>query len=713
VLNAGQTPIGAGSVRWEYDGRDNLTKIVYSSGTVVEYGYDRANRLNVVKRDGAQILNATQLHASGAMQNTLLGSDAGEVRSFDGLHRVTRIQAGKVSTLQAHLDIGYQYSDLGNVTTITDARGASESGVLGYDRLDRLTTISGFNRPQSTIVYDALGNRTALGGTYTYNQSTQRLTSRPGESFGHDSRGNVTSDGAGLYTYSPLGTMVRHTALSGAVTTYDYDVDNVRRHKSQGNNGTMYMTDEQGRVLTEWARVGSAVAWQRDYIYAGSRLLAAVTPAPLTSIAVGFTAAAQTRWENDGPAPFALVLTTGNQQPTPYPVTVRYQTVNGSAMAGSDFTGTSLTYTFPAGTPSNTPSPALTIGVVNDIDQVENPETFSIALSAVTPGITIPSGTHVVTINDDDGIVINFTAPSSTVGEAVGSAPVALVVSTPRGAVTQRAVTVSYATVGGTATQGLDYVGVSGSFVIGAGTPSGTPYGAGIPIVNDAMWENGETFTLSASAPTATVGPPHTVAIVSDDTAAYYAQVDLTTSGQAVWEYAGAVWVSAVVTTYNGGPTTAPVPLVAQTVHEWAGANPATPNVDYQALGQAGSAPLAVTVPAGTASGSVFSVALAIGNDPTDEPNEWFQFRLTPSGATSVVPLQGIWIYDDDPGAFGLRATVDSADAVSSSSSGESIAPPTDQVKPATKADLGRFRAERRRTDSTTTMTWTAGAPRP
>jgi hypothetical protein len=82
-------------------------------------------------------------------------------------------------------------------------------------------------------------------------------------------------------------------------------------------------------------------------------------------------------------------------------------------------------------------------------------------------------------------------------------------------------------------------------------------------------------------------------------------------------------------------------------VHEWSGANRASPNVDYQAFGQAGSGAAWFSLPAGMASGATASVSVLLGNDGAAEADEWFQFRIAPAAA-SAVPVQLVWIYDDD-----------------------------------------------------------------
>ena len=207
--------------------------------------------------------------------------------------------------------------------------------------------------------------------------------------------------------------------------------------------------------------------------------------------------------------------------------------------------------------------------------------------------------------------------------------------------------TVSYATVAGTATSGLDYGAASGTFTIPAGTAAGTTYSADIAVVNDAMTEPTETFTVSLSVPGAVSSGPHTVSIVNDDTSGYTTQVDLTPATQGVSEAAGVVRLTAVVTTADGRPTPSAVGLTLSTVHEWSGANRASPNVDYQAFGQAGSGAAWFSLPAGMASGATASVSVLLGNDGAAEADEWFQFRIAPAAA-SAVPVQLVWIYDDD-----------------------------------------------------------------
>jgi hypothetical protein len=61
-------------------------------------------------------------------------------------------------------------------------------------------------------------------------------------------------------------------------------------------------------------------------------------------------------------------------------------------------------------------------------------------------------------------------------------------------------VTVSYATASGSATEGVDYLGVSGTLSFPVGTTTKT---IAVPVVGDALREANETFYVNLSNPSA------------------------------------------------------------------------------------------------------------------------------------------------------------------------------------------------------------------
>jgi len=82
-------------------------------------------------------------------------------------------------------------------------------------------------------------------------------------------------------------------------------------------------------------------------------------------------------------------------------------------------------------------------------------------------------------------------------GDAAGTSVAQFTVTL--AAPSSKTVTVQYATVGGTATQGSDYVGASGTVTFQPGETSKT---VTIVVLGDSLAENSETFTVVLSSPT-------------------------------------------------------------------------------------------------------------------------------------------------------------------------------------------------------------------
>jgi hypothetical protein len=190
--------------------------------------------------------------------------------------------------------------------------------------------------------------------------------------------------------------------------------------------------------------------------------------------------------------------------------TVTYQTVDGTATAGSDYSATSGTLTFAAGVTTQT----LTVPVLGDTLDEAN-ETFLVRLSApVGAALGTPSqGTGTITDNDaTPSFRINdVSVTEGNAGTALATFTVTL--STASG----RATSVNYATSNGTATVASgDYVAASGTLSFPAGTTSQT---VAVTINGDLLNEANETVNLNLSGATnATIADNRGIAtIVNDD----------------------------------------------------------------------------------------------------------------------------------------------------------------------------------------------------
>ena len=193
--------------------------------------------------------------------------------------------------------------------------------------------------------------------------------------------------------------------------------------------------------------------------------------------------------------------------PASSPVTVAYATANGSAVAGSDYTATNGTLTFPTGTATQ----VINVPIVGDTD-VEGNETFSLILSSPT-NATLGRPQATATIVDDDVPAASIADASITEGNTGTSN---LVFTVTLSQPSTKVITVDYATADGTAVAGSDFTATAGALTFAAGTTTQTVV---VPVLGDTTIEATETFTVTLSNPTnLTLGSAQaTGTIVTDD----------------------------------------------------------------------------------------------------------------------------------------------------------------------------------------------------
>ena len=303
------------------------------------------------------------------------------------------------------------------------------------------------------------------------------------------------------------------------------------------------------------------------------------------------------------------------------PVSVSYATGGGTATAGTDYTASAGTLSFPAGVVSRT----FTVPIVDDGD-IEGDETVSLTLSNPSPGATVvPPAVASMVIHDNEPSLALVSANYS-----VGEAKPSVTITVRRSGSTAPPVDVHYATVEGTATAGSDYTSVSGTLGFPAGVSTRTIM---VPIVSDTRDEPNETFEVTLSAPNgASLGTPSTAVVtIRDDDLGGALQFGA--ESYSVSESAGRAFIRV---TRTGGV-----------------ASEAT--VDYAVVGgtaqvgvDVGLSFLPVTFAAGEAS-KTFEVT--IDDDATAEGNEFLTLVLAnPGGGASLGPRTTtvLWIVDND-----------------------------------------------------------------
>ena len=243
---------------------------------------------------------------------------------------------------------------------------------------------------------------------------------------------------------------------------------------------------------------------------------------------------------------------------------VDYQFIPGTAQAPNDYLGVAGTLNFAAG---ETEREILVQIVDNNV--VEPDKIFTIQLQNPTGGVPL-GGQNVATIvilNDDTSI--QFATNTFTVNENAGQAQITV---TRIGLLTNAASAV-FTTFDGTATDGLDYTGVSVQVNFAPGETNQT---IAVPILDDVLFEGDETvgLMLSDTSPGIYLGPlPASTLVILDDECT----LTFTTNNFVVWEYAP----YAEVTIQRLGGTVNPVSV---DFHTTDGTATAVSNLDYYAV---------------------------------------------------------------------------------------------------------------------------------
>jgi len=252
-----------------YDAADNVTSITYPTGRVVKYDVDSEHQITNVYETapGPSYALGMTYHPSGAVATFTAGNGIATSITYDPQrYWVSRVTSGA-------LDLTYgNYDAVGNVRTIGDSRSGYGQSFI-YDALDRLSEATG-PWGTSSYPYDVHGNRqTANGTSYTYDAHLW-LVQQGTATFWYDANGNMTSGPNATYTYTPEDWLA--TATNGGTTTsYVYDADGWRARKISGPDTTLYLRGLHGELLTEWKNPGPT-GHTKEYVYAGSRLLAAI-----------------------------------------------------------------------------------------------------------------------------------------------------------------------------------------------------------------------------------------------------------------------------------------------------------------------------------------------------------------------------------------------------------------------------------------------------
>jgi hypothetical protein len=200
-----------------------------------------------------------------------------------------------------------------------------------------------------------------------------------------------------------------------------------------------------------------------------------------------------------------LVFTVSLDRISTLATTISYATSDGTAAAGVNYVAASGNITIPAGQTSGLVTIASVDDATYDVDQ-----TFTLSVNANS---TLRTATGTV-VNTDLIPTVSLAAASSSIAEGVAAGFNITLTNA-----SASDVQVNYATVGGTATSGIDFAAGSGTATIAAGSLSTN---VSIATYDDNVDEQNEAFTFEiSSALNATLGTA-TAAVTIQDTTLHF-----------------------------------------------------------------------------------------------------------------------------------------------------------------------------------------------
>ncbi len=176
---------------------------------------------------------------------------------------------------------------------------------------------------------------------------------------------------------------------------------------------------------------------------------------------------------------------------------VSYQTIDGTAVAPSDYTAKSGNLEFTAGQVSKVITISHSGNTINEADKK-----FAVALAGVNgedpPLFSADGNIATITLTNDDG-PINFTATGGTVIEGdSGTRTIIFRMFLDRAVKSDETVSVDYMAHGHGATLGSDFSPTMGTYVFPAGATTGT---IEVPVIGDTLDERHEWFNVHFTSP--------------------------------------------------------------------------------------------------------------------------------------------------------------------------------------------------------------------
>ena len=417
-------------------------------GQTVSVKYSTANGSAVGGSDYVQVPLTTLVFAAGEISRTVLVTVNGD----------TRAEGNETFTLKLSNPIGAVIADNQATGTIIDEEGsiavyirdtAVLEGTSGTATAAFTVSLSSPPGPGQTVsIKYATTNGSALSGSDYVALPATSLSFGEGESFK-----TVT------------------VAVSG---------DN----RVEGNETfVVKLSNPVGVVIADSQATGTIIDDEGSPSAPATTLY--ISDATVLEGTSGTTTARFTVWLSNAPGPGQTV-------------SVKYKTVNGSALSGADYLAVPLTtLSFTAGESSK----AVTVAVNGDAIGEGN-ETFTVKLSNPA-GVVIGDNQATATMIDEEGPITAYISEAAVLEGSSGTAAARFTVSLSSPPTLGQSVSLKYTTANGSAQSGSDYVAVPlTSLSFGNGESSKT---VTVLVNGDTSAEANENFLVKLSNPAGVV----------------------------------------------------------------------------------------------------------------------------------------------------------------------------------------------------------------
>jgi RHS repeat-associated protein len=275
---------------YQYNYLSELKQVQYPSGRAVSQAYDGLARLNQVSSGSTNYLSNLTYNAASQPTGLQYGNGVQAAFSYNSQMQLQTLAYSNSGGAIFSLTYNFGAANNGQIQGITDNVDNGRTVAYTYDawsHLQTALTTGSTNYPQWGLSwsYDRYGNQlsqtltagSGYQGSVTVNPVTNHITGSP---YSYDLSGNMTNDGTNTLVYDAENRSVSSTGSLGS-GTYVYDGNSLRVSKTVLGATTVYIFSGS-KVVAEYASGAAPSSPSKEYIYAGSQLLATLSGSTTT-----------------------------------------------------------------------------------------------------------------------------------------------------------------------------------------------------------------------------------------------------------------------------------------------------------------------------------------------------------------------------------------------------------------------------------------------